>query len=219
MKKSTAQKDIHQKEDWFIRMTTPKHRRPFRHLTFRYLIDRVRDRCYQAVHPSDPWLTPLAIQFLAVWLKPTDRGLEFGSGRSTLWFACRAAALTSVEHAPAWHARVSRQLADQQINNVDYHLIACKEDGKPEAYTDIAAHFAADSLDFCLVDGIYRDACVLAVIEKLKPGGLLVIDDAHRYLPSHSIAPYARSQAQGPASPLWGEFLSRCGSWRCLWSS
>jgi SAM-dependent methyltransferase len=193
--------------------------RSFRHWTLRYLIDRTRDRWYQSTHPNDPWLTPISIKFLDAWLKPIDRGLEFGSGRSTLWFARRVTALTSVEHAPVWFERTRRVLAAQGISNVDHRLITGRGSEDPAGYASVADNFAEDSLDFVLVDGIYRDSCAMATLSKLRPGGLLVIDDAHRYLPSRSIAPYARSLAQGPATPLWATFLADVHTWRCLWTS
>ena len=198
--------------------TPPLWRRSFRHWTLRYLIERTRDRWYQATHPADPWLTPLAIQFLNAWLKPTDRGLEFGSGRSTLWLARRVAHLTSVEHAPAWYEHTRQALSAQSLANVDYHLASC-EGNDPSAYVAMASQFPAQSLDFVLVDGVFRDACANAALDKLAPGGLIILDDAHRYLPSRSIAPLARTPAQGPASPAWADFMAATQTWRCLWTS
>ena len=201
----------------------PPTRRSFRHWSPRYLVDRARDRVYQATHPGDPWLTPAAVQFLSLWLRSTDRGLEFGSGRSTLWFARRTQHLTSIEHAPEWHARVSGRLRELGILNVDLRLVekepAPADPSQPPAYAAAAGDLPDSSLDYVLVDGAYRDACALAGLCKLKPGGLLILDDAHRYLPSRSISPYARTLAEGPASPLWGTFLQSVSGWRCLWTS
>ncbi len=197
----------------------PPTTRSFRHWTARYLADRVRDRWYQAAHPDHPWLTPLAIQFLSAWLKNTDRGLEFGSGRSTLWFARRVASLTSIEHSPAWYVRVQKTLVDHGQNNVDYRLINAQPGGSSDTYVTAAANFPDNNLDFVLIDGIARDACANASIDKIRSGGLLIIDDAHRYLPSRSVSPYARTLSQGPANPGWALFLENVQSWRCLWTS
>ena len=71
------------------------------HRTPRYVYHRTRQLCYERAHPDEPWLTPAAIGLLATLLRPADTGAEFGSGRSTLWFAARVAALTSVEHDTA----------------------------------------------------------------------------------------------------------------------
>jgi len=40
---------------------------------------------YEKTHPDAPWLTAHAIAFLVDWLRPEDTGVEWGSGRSTLW--------------------------------------------------------------------------------------------------------------------------------------
>ncbi len=39
---------------------------------------------YERRHPAAPWLTPEAIRPLSTMLA-SNRGLEFGSGRSTIW--------------------------------------------------------------------------------------------------------------------------------------
>ncbi|HXT93278.1 MAG TPA: hypothetical protein VN714_28940 [Trebonia sp.] len=83
------------------------------YLTPRYVYNRIRDLVYQRAHPADPWLTPEAIGLLGTLLHPTDRGAEFGSGRSTLWFAGRVAALTSVETNARWHESVTLQLKER----------------------------------------------------------------------------------------------------------
>jgi predicted O-methyltransferase YrrM len=189
--------------------------RAFKHWTLHYLIDRTRERAYRLTHPGLPWLAPLAIQLLEAYLKPTDAGLEFGSGRSTLWFARRVASLTSVEHNPVWYRTISDALKTGGIRNVCYQLI---EGGSNPAYAQAAEGFADNSLDFVLVDGIQRDDCANAVRSKIRPGGLLILDDAHRYLPSDSIAPYARRPDQGAASPAWQQFLEAAAAWRCLWT-
>ena len=73
-------------------------KRSFRHWTFRYLIDRTELLLYERRHPDLPWLTREAVDFLASWLQPSDHGLEWGSGRSTVWLAQRVSRLVSIEH-------------------------------------------------------------------------------------------------------------------------
>ena len=75
------------------------------------------------------------------------------------------------------------------------------------------------SLDFVLVDGIDRGKCAVTSLEKLKPGGILVIDDVHRYLPSESRAPLARTLNDGPVDEDWQEFLNRTMDWEYIWTS
>jgi hypothetical protein len=94
----------------------------YRHRTPRYIVDRTRQMLYECAHPEDPWLAPAAIDLLRSLRRPADRGLEFGSGRSTVWFDECFGALTSVEHDERWHALVSATLKAKAFGNVDYIL-------------------------------------------------------------------------------------------------
>ena len=210
--------------------------RTFRHWTPRYLVNRSRLGVFELLHPRAPWLTPAAIRYLDTHLKATDVALEFGSGRSTLWFARRVARLTSVEHDRAWYEKVSRRLADEGVTNVEYRL--CESDAyedprpwmdEPRERRDVDADrteyvrtivgFAEASLDFALVDGLYRAACALRLIPKLRAGGLLAVDNINWYLPCLSYAPNSRRVAQGPVSAEWGRFQEATQSWRCVWTT
>jgi predicted O-methyltransferase YrrM len=204
-------------------------KRSFKHWTPAYLANRLRERFYRRMHPDLPWLSPQAIQVLSESLTRTDVGLEFGSGRSTLWLAQRVGFLTSIEHNPEWHRRISNRARQAGFTNLTCLLAAKEGEDSPKngvrnatpnpAYARTAERFADGSLDFILVDGIYRDACANASLSKLRDGGLLILDDAHRYLPSESTSPYARTAEQGPASPGWTRFLEAVRDWRFLWTS
>ena len=89
------------------------------HWTPKYIRDRIIDLHYQKHHPDLPWLTPAANVILETYLTKRDVGLEFGSGRSTLWFAKRIARLTSIEHDNDWAANVRKMLDRDNIKNVD----------------------------------------------------------------------------------------------------
>ena len=195
--------------------------RTFRHWTPAYLTNRLRERFYRQMHPGLPWLSPQAIQFLAQHLQSTDVGLEFGSGRSTLWFTRRVSFLTSVEHNPEWHRRIKGMAIRAGADNLECLLVLKEDDemSRSPAYARVAERFVDGSLDFILVDGIYRDYCANASIGKLRAGGLLILDDAHRYLPSASTSPYALTLEQEPASPGWAHFLANVNTWRCQWTS
>ena len=130
------------------------------HWTPRYVCNRVRQMLYERGHADDPWLTPAAIQLLGPLLRPDDEGVEFGSGRSTVWFAQRVRSLTSVEHDAQWHSAVSARLKERGLGNVDYILAPedqPMERGGESAYARTALAFRDDSIDFALVDGHYRD--------------------------------------------------------------
>ena len=197
--------------------------RSHRHWTPRYVVDRLQLMFYARSHPDVPWLCRDAIEILNCWLKPTDRGFEWGSGRSTLWLAQRVSHLTSVEHDEAWAHKVTEKLrANGAAHRVDYHLAP---DGKEERfdsqYVGIVHELRPGVLDFCLVDGVSRDHCALACLDKLKPGGIIIIDNVERYVPRvpKSPGPEARTMEQGPASRMWGRFVQATAEWRCIWTT
>ncbi|MCK4789404.1 MAG: class I SAM-dependent methyltransferase [Desulfobacteraceae bacterium] len=192
--------------------------RKFHHWTPRYMWNRLNVMRREFSNPGEPWLTKTANQILSSYLRNSDTGLEFGSGRSTLWFARRVSVLTSIEENPRWYNRVTKMLEDARIYNVTQLLVE-KGRNNSAAYVQVCKKFSKNSLDFVLVDGCYRAACATTIIEYIRPGGILIIDDAHRYLPCNSVSPYSRTFALGPASPQWAEFLIAVEQWRCIWTS
>ncbi|MCC6147170.1 MAG: hypothetical protein IT308_06330 [Anaerolineaceae bacterium] len=193
--------------------------RSFSHWSPRYLLNRSIEKIYRFSNPNLPWLTPQANSILATWLLPQDRGLEFGSGRSTLWFCQRIACLFSVEHDAEWYKIVTEKLGALKIDNVAYHLVSKDEKGIAHpAYVEVAEHLEEESLDFVLVDGIFRDDCTALAMRKLRPGGLLVIDNANHYLPSNSISPNSIPLEHTPASPVWASVYMTLKTWRLIWT-
>jgi predicted O-methyltransferase YrrM len=196
--------------------------RRMRHRTPRYVYNRTRQILYEHDHPDDPWLTPEAVRLLTSMLRPADRGAEFGSGRSTIWFAERVGHLTSVEHDAQWYATVSARLKDRGLTNVDYILAPRDQPAEPggmSEYARTALTFADGSLDFALIDGLYRGRTASLMLPKIKSGGLLIIDNVNWYLPSRSHAPNSRTPARGPDGPVWAEVAQDLTDWRSIWTS
>ena len=191
--------------------------RSLRHWTPRYIWNRSRLWLWERGNPDSPWLTPRAVSLLSDLLRPDDRAFEWGSGRSTRWLAERTSRLTSVEHDPAWHARVSRELAGHA--RAECWLRACaSQDGPPDpAYCGAIEGFADGSLDLVLIDGLFRDECARRSLAKLAPGGLLVLDNSNWFLPSRSHAP--NSRRAGYASALWEEVARQLAGWRPIWTT
>jgi len=191
--------------------------RTIKHWTPRYIGNRLRILAYERRHPELPWLTPRMVSTLASWLKPDDVGLEWGSGRSTIWFAGRVKSLTSVEHDESWYQGISSQLQQRGISNVDYKY--CSDES---AYVSVAESIPQESLDFCLVDGIARDRCAVAAVSRLKPGGILIIDNCNWFLPSQSKSPNSQRAVQnsnGASNDIWPQFMDLTKDWRCVWTS
>jgi len=75
----------------------------------RYWIAKLNNKLFTRRFPHTPWLTEAAIYLLEDWLRPTDQGIEWGAGRSTIWFASRIAHLTSIESSHAWYNQTKKK--------------------------------------------------------------------------------------------------------------
>lgn len=193
-----------------------------RHRTPRYIYHRTRLMWYEVTHPSYPCLSPDAIRLMTSMLRASDQGVEFGSGFSTAWFATRVGQLTSVESDKRWYATVSAMLGDRRLTNVQL-VLAPKDQpaqsGDRSEYARTAFNLPDESIDFALIDGIYRDHTARLVMPKIKPGGLLIIDDAHWFLPSDSRSPNARTPAMGANGPVWKQVAAGLSCWRTIWTT
>ena len=196
-------------------------KRTFKHWTPRYMRNRIVEKLYRRNNPGLPWLTPVANEILSTYLKAEDKGIEFGSGRSTLWFARRVKYLISVEHNSQWAEKVQEMLKAEDLSNVDYFLKPADPNIETSGVDYVAAAAEAEdaSLDFALIDGVFRDGCALAVLDKIKPGGVIVIDNVNIYLPGKTFSPNSRTFQQGPKTPGWGEYLQKVAGWRFIWTS
>jgi hypothetical protein len=197
--------------------------RSFTHWTPAYIYSRLADYFFRFQNPRAPWLTPRAIAYLEQALQPDFSGLEYGSGRSTVWFARQVKHLISVEHNDNWYAKVRAELESSSLTNVEYHHFPKLDSAQPLASKITSDYAVADasiklkSLNFVLVDGIERPACALRALPLLKNGGLLIIDDANHYLPCDSWAPNSRSHKDGPLDAEWAGVLDAIKGWDAVW--
>lgn len=153
-----------------------------------YVLRRIAYKFYEITHPDEPWISQGAVLFCEKSLNKDQVGLEWGSGRSTAWFGSRLKSLLSIEFDSGWHSKVVRNLQNKGLENVECRYIPIEhsitEPTKPyyekmPAYVNIADNFEDNSLDFVVVDGHYRQACILAALKKIKPGGLLLVDNTN----------------------------------------
>lgn len=136
---------------------------------------------HNQVLDDSPWLAPEAILAMDSFLASCDKPcvFEWGAGGSSLWFAERAARLISIEHDHIWYEKTQRELTKRALTHVK--LIE-----RPESFCyakEIVEYteYVSDPLfDLVLVDGIQRNACVLAAVDGLKAGGWLVLDNTER---------------------------------------
>ena len=153
-----------------------------------FLLRRIGLKFYELRNPKEPWLSQNAVRFCEQNLKPNMAALEWGSGRSTPWFAKHVGRLMSVEHHRGWYDRVNESLKGQGVANVDYRFIALDHDIQAPTtpcypttpgYVKVVEEFAEGSLDFVVVDGHYRQACIIAALPKIRKGGYLLVDNTN----------------------------------------
>jgi hypothetical protein len=115
-----------------------------------------------------PWYTYPAIEYLRQ-LDVSDWAIfEYGSGNSTLYWAGRCRQVTAVEDDPDWH----RALLAKIPPNVTYLF-----ETDPERYAGAPAR-AGHGFDCIVIDGSARPRCAQSAAEFLKPGGLIILDNA-----------------------------------------
>jgi hypothetical protein len=163
----------------------------------RMALARARYWFWERANPDKPWMCPGTIQFCQDHLSQSMRALEFGSGRSTRWFASLVGQLISVEHNAEWYGVVKQQLADAGVSNVDYRHVPLnhpESEGERAEYAPVPDYVAvadgvADrSLDFAVVDGHYRTHCIRHLVPKMVPNGYLLVDDINLW-PSPDVLP------------------------------
>ena len=191
-----------------------------KHWTLRYIFNRSKNYFFERNNQDLPWLTPQSIKLLDDLIKKTDIGLEFGSGRSTAWFAKRCKFLTSVEDDQQWYKIVKDKLDKNNIKNVDYYYKnSISENNLDTEYYKIIDEFNDNSLDFVLIDGKHRDILSLAAIQKVKLGGLLILDNANRYLPFKTYSPHSINNSFERVTKEWMVFNEKINLWRRIWTS
>ncbi len=183
------------------------------HWTFRYAWCRVVAQVDAWLNPRAPWIPRSARKHLEQIVSRDMTGIEWGSGRSTVWLAGRVKHITSIEDVESWFELVRGEIETKALDNIDLVLAAGpggdQGGGASRSSYVSAGTREARSLDFALVDGHSRSACVSRAIDLLGPGGVLVLDDSNRYLPTDAEVPVRCARAQGP----WIEIEQCLASW------
>ena|SRR3990167_7073207 len=143
----------------------------------KFIKDKICTQCQRALPLRDtPWLTNQAKDFLVEWFKDKKdpKVLEFGAGGSTIWFSKRTKNLTTIESQADWFGHAKDNLDSQkECNSVDLRLI-------PMDYYQVCNELDNESFDLVLIDARYRVKCIEASRCLLKPGGILMLDNADR---------------------------------------
>jgi len=128
--------------------------------------------------PDEPWWTRDAITWMDRHLTGDMNVLEWGAGASTPWLARRVGYLTTMEHGEEWFERAGQALRELDLPD-RWQLVS-----RPlcPLYISEAIWYAQDhgGIDAAIVDGRMRADCCERVMQDLKPGGILLLDNAER---------------------------------------
>jgi predicted O-methyltransferase YrrM len=185
-----------------------------------YVRCRLRNWTYYRRNQNKPWLTQDALAFLEGWLRPGDEVLEFGAGRSTIYFASRCAKVISFEDNEKWCRRVQGQIERLRLTNAEIRHRA------DDRYNYEVLQLPDRSVDVVLIDGNWvagrsRMWPAINSLRKLRPGGIMVFDNINWYVPSGSRSPNSirELQPEDPNHARTIEFLSLTKAWRRVWST
>lgn len=150
-----------------------------------------------------PWITFEAREFIQAGLRQDMTVFEYGTGGSTLFFADRVRRVVSVENDAEWAATMRQLLENENNRNVELRLVegdalpenvpvypddpACCHSGSANynrmdftRYVSVIDEFPDETFDIVLVDGRARAACLHRAVQKICPGGMIVLDNSDR---------------------------------------
>jgi hypothetical protein len=130
---------------------------------------------------------------------------EYGSGGSTLFWLEKGVNCVSIEHDPGWYVQIKN--LTQNYKALDYRLVEAEpiaestygivnpDYSNPDHYisAEYELHkvhyknyvcqidsFNDNYFDIVLIDGRARPACIKHSFDKVKSGGMLILDNADR---------------------------------------
>ena len=129
--------------------------------------------------PERPWIVPAAIGYLRRRIRSEWSVLELGAGRSTPWLARRAAHVLSLEDNEFWADETRGRLRELDLENVELlqrpvENFAAEVSARPDSSFDLVV------VDFLEAPTATRMDVLQPAMKKVKPSGLLLLDDSDR---------------------------------------
>ena len=152
------------------------------------IFQQMRYKKFLKDNPGVPWMAPGAISWLESNIANDFKILEWGSGGSTKWFANRCEKIVSVENQKGWYDKVKKDLANDEVENVDYRFVEVNEDidqikaienKECPPYVAVVKEFDKKFFNLVVIDGPLRHICIPNVEEHIAPGGYVLLDNSN----------------------------------------
>lgn len=150
--------------------------------------------------PADvPWITFESEEYIKSIINKNSIVFEWGSGGSTIYFSKKVKQIISIEHNKKWFDLVQKKLDEINLKNCDYTLIEPKiidntfeiddifKSKDPDylnvyfdEYCNAIKKYPDNYFDVILVDGRARNGCLSNSFNKLKKGGIIILDNSER---------------------------------------
>jgi predicted O-methyltransferase YrrM len=130
-----------------------------------------------------PWIAWPCIDFMSDHLKPTHEIFEWGGGGSTLFFLKKGCRVTTVESSSEWVEQLEAQiraLGSEARSRWDLRYVPISDNSDPAVADYIQQVALGGPWDLVMVDGWSRLKCLHEGLHHVKPGGVLVLDNANQ---------------------------------------
>jgi predicted O-methyltransferase YrrM len=131
----------------------------------------------EALKHGLPWITPKSLMFLNGLLIAPEAALDIGCGGSTIFFGARCQRVVGIEIDVMgdWKESLEQALVEQDLDNVNILFKKTQNEVVNEIKKLDEASFDVISIDTYFPYN--RELFLLTAISKLKPKGILVLDN------------------------------------------
>ncbi len=186
-----------------LRDASKEHPSSIKHLKYYWQWKKSLQPGKNAIEDEQPWITFPAIDFLKEYLNTNSRVFEYGGGGSTLFFINRAKEVVTIEHHPEWYQKLQDKIRRKNASNWTVKLIPPESKEKDlqldpsnpghyytneepysdcifKSYVTYVDRYPDNYFDLIMIDGRSRPSCILHSMPKIKPDGILIVDNSNR---------------------------------------
>ena len=190
-------------QEYFSKKPRYNFFKTLKYILYKFVFDDLKLQSFQL---EFPWLNFAAIEFIN---KFTDKKenlhvFEYGSGGSTIFFLKQGFNVVSVEHCKNWYENVIKKVnqnekwkekwekfyiepeydglkqTTKEIENPSMYKSKGFDEYNFKKYVLTLENYPASFFDIILIDGRSRPSCILHAVGRVKPGGIIIIDNSER---------------------------------------